>query len=185
LGLQGCLLHLISRHSHRLSLTSSRDLQSHAINDELHGKVLAIGWHTIVQRRLRGIVLSVLVNQVPHHLVQHSRPHGADGVYSVQRVNARIGERVSGERGGVWICANAGGAVVDPRTHCVVFRTGVAGLRVELMSVKCNLFGRGHVTFIRMAVAMKSPHPSPMPPDSRAFKQFEFAGPPVRRLETP
>lgn len=35
-----------------------------------------------------------------------------------------------------------------------------------------------------MAVAKKSLHPSPMPPDSRAAKQREFSGPPVSRLET-
>lgn len=31
---------------------------------------------------------------------------------------------------------------------------------------------------------MKSLQPSPMPPDSRAFRQLELAGPPVSRLET-
>ena len=36
-----------------------------------------------------------------------------------------------------------------------------------------------------MATDMKSPHPSPIPPASYTVKQLEFAGPPVRRLETP
>ena len=41
-------------------------LQGHAIDDELHGEVLAVGRDAVPDGRASGVVLAELVDQVPH-----------------------------------------------------------------------------------------------------------------------
>jgi hypothetical protein len=97
-------------------------------------------------------------------LVEHGSPDSADTVNDGDAVDVGVGVGVGGKTGGVGVRADAGRRVGDPGAHWVVL------VRVS-------------AAFRRMAVAMKSPQPSPMPPDSRAFRQLLLAGPPVRRVE--
>ena len=54
-------------------------LQSHAVDDQLQREELSVGGHTVrVESRLLRRAEAVLVNQVPHDLVQHRRPDLAD-----------------------------------------------------------------------------------------------------------
>lgn len=77
----------------------------------------------------------MLVDQVPHHLVQHSRPNSADGVHLGELVDISVDVRVGGQGSRVRVCADSSRAVVDPRTHWVVLRACVTRLETD---------GRGH-----------------------------------------
>jgi len=124
--------------------------QSHSIDDKLHGQVLAVGRHTSgAEGWASSVVLAVLVDQVPHHLVEHIGPGLADAVYLVQGVERGVGERVGGQAGAVEVGANAGGlrhvslithslaassethVIDEPRAHRIVGGTSVAFLQAD------------------------------------------------------
>ena len=71
------------------------------------------------------------VDEVPHDLVQHRRPDGADGVHLVERVGGRVGVGVARQAGGVRVRAQALGVVEDPGADAVVGVAGVGGLGAD------------------------------------------------------
>lgn len=107
-------------------------LEGETIEDELEGEELAVGGHALgVKGRKVGVILAVLVDEVPEDLVQDGGPGGAGGVDLVLGVDGLVGERVGGQAGGVGVLADALGVVVGPGAHGVVGGAGVAGLEAD------------------------------------------------------
>lgn len=59
-------------------------LQRHAVDNELHSEVLSVGGHAVLECRLGGVVLAVLVDEVPQDFVEHGFPNCADVVDFVE-----------------------------------------------------------------------------------------------------
>lgn len=98
-----------------------KHLQRHSINDQLHGEVPSISWHTIgIKRGLSSIGDTVLVNQVPQHLVEDSSPDCANGMHFAQLVDRRVRVRVGRQAGRVQVRANTRLIVIHPSTHRIV-----------------------------------------------------------------
>lgn len=96
-------------------------LQGHSINDQLHGEVPSISWHTIgIKRRLCSIGNTILVNQVPQHLIKNRSPDCANRMHLAQLVDRRIRVRVGRQASRVQICTNACLIVIHPRTQRVI-----------------------------------------------------------------
>jgi hypothetical protein len=107
------------------------NLQSHAVNDKLHGEVLSIRRHAVGELGNIGIVLAVLVNEVPEDLVQDCSPDSSDSVDSAHAVGGLVGVGVGGHAGAVGVSSDAGGLVGGPVTHDLVGRSGVLRLEVD------------------------------------------------------
>lgn len=106
-------------------------LQSHSIHDKLHGKELSISGNLAVELGENIIVLAMLINQVPHDLVEGRRPDRADGVNASQAVGALVSQGVGGQAGGVGVGADALRFVGDPVAHGLDNGAGVLGLQVD------------------------------------------------------
>lgn len=68
----------------------------------------------------------MLVDEVPHDLVQHSGPDLTDVVNLVVRVGGGVHVGVHGELGRVQVVADAGRVVVDPGAEAVIRVAGVS-----------------------------------------------------------
>lgn len=107
-------------------------LEGEAVEDELEGEELAVGGHALaVKGREVGVVLAVLVDEVPEDLVEDGGPGGAGGVDLVLGVDRLVRERVGGQASRVGVLADALGVVVGPGAHGVVGGAGVAGLEAD------------------------------------------------------
>jgi hypothetical protein len=49
--------------------TFARNLQCHALDDELHREVLSVGCNAALESRASSVILAELVDQVPHDCV--------------------------------------------------------------------------------------------------------------------
>lgn len=107
------------------------DLQSHAVQHELHREVLSISGDTVAQRRARGVILAVLVDEVPEHLVQHRGPDGADGVHGGHAVGVGVDVRVDRGARRVGVRTDAVCVVGDPAAHRVALAARVGGLQAD------------------------------------------------------
>jgi len=73
----------------------------------------------------------VLVDEVPHDLVENGGPHGADLVDLGQAVVAVVHQGVGVRVGRVDVFAEALGVAIDPCAHGIVGRALVAGLQTD------------------------------------------------------
>lgn len=106
--------------------------QSHGVNDELHDQELSVGGDTVgVKVGAGAVVLAVLVNQVPHDLVEHGGPGLANVVDLVLGVEGGVGVGVGGQAGREEDGADAGRVVVHPGAHGVVGVARVLGLEAD------------------------------------------------------
>jgi hypothetical protein len=107
-------------------------LQRHAVEHQLQQEVLPVRRHALaVELGHGGVVLAVLIDQVPEHLVQHRRPDGADVVHLGQRVGVAVHVRVRLLVRGVDVGAQTRRGAVHPRAHGIVGRARVLGLQPD------------------------------------------------------
>ena len=96
-------------------------LQRHTVEDKLHNQMLAIRRHAIlIKLGELSAPLAVLVDQIPHDLIQHGRPDSADSMHPRDFVDVRVhmGIRVHIRR--VHIRPNTLRVVEDPITHGII-----------------------------------------------------------------
>lgn len=107
-------------------------LESHAVEPELHGKVLAVGRDALgVEGREVSVVLSVLVDEVPEDFVEHGCPDVANLVDGGGAVVVRVDLGVDSHTGGVEGAADTLGLARDPFADGVVGVTSVLGLEAD------------------------------------------------------
>lgn len=107
-------------------------LQRHSVNDQLHGEVPSISWHTIgIKGGLSSIGNAILVNQVPQHLVEDSSPDCANGMDLAQLVDRSIGVRVRRQASRVQVRTDTCLVVIHPSTHRIVGVTCVRRLGTD------------------------------------------------------
>lgn len=95
--------------------------QCHSVDNELHCQIAAVSWNTsVVESWDAGIGDSVLIDQVPHDLVEDGGPGRADGVDCALAVDTSVGQWVGGQAGAVEVASDTSGVVGDPVTHWLV-----------------------------------------------------------------
>lgn len=104
-------------------------LEGHGVEDDLEGQVLSVGRNAVgVELGLGAVILAVLVDEVPHDLVEDGSPDFADVVHLVVGVEGSVLVRVDIQVRRVQVVSDTGIVVVHPRAQAVVGLTGVAGL---------------------------------------------------------
>lgn len=106
-------------------------LEFHAVDDELHSQETTIGGNTVDECWLAGICDAVLVDEVPHHLVEHRGPDGANEVDEGRVVGGGVDHGISGHASGVEVRPDAGGTGAHPVAHRVAGLSGVGCLHVD------------------------------------------------------